>query len=496
MNEFELKFEIPPERFKKVEAAMLGPQAVRLHLQARYFDTPEGALAQAGIVVRLRKEGERWVQTAKGPTADVLERLEHNANLPLGRGNKAPMLDLSRHRGTPIGKLIDKSLGLKSTQGYPSLDLHYCTDVQRIIRRMMSGNSVVEVTLDQGRIFYKTQSQAVCEFEVELKEGLPLDALKLARQWRQAHGLWISTISKSMKGQRLCTDVAADGARLPKLPTSLEFNRHVNCQDMMKSVVMACLNQILPNMSELAWGSKSPEHIHQLRVGIRRLRTALRDLGDLTDAIDPTWEAELARIFRVLGTHRDNDQLARVLQPQWLLAGGPMLEFDSADPAMAALASTLIAPEMQETMLGLLAFVHGDGPRAFEKPGVLKKAISSRLSRLHRQVLRDGQKFADLDSAQRHRVRKRFKRLRYLMEFTAPLFSSCKARLMIEATRPVQDALGLYNDEIKALQTMNGLATIDPKAWFGLGWLAGRRERNAERCLRTIKSFAKIKSFW
>ena len=34
-----------------------------------YYDTDDCALAAAGIVLRLRRDGRRWVQTVKGPAA-------------------------------------------------------------------------------------------------------------------------------------------------------------------------------------------------------------------------------------------------------------------------------------------------------------------------------------------------------------------------------------------------------------------------------------------
>ena len=493
MTEFELKFEIPPTRLKDVAVAMLENKAVRQRLQARYFDTADGALARCGVVVRLRKEGKRWVQTAKGPTADLLERLEHNADLPLQGVRTAPTLDLLRHRGTPIGKLIDRALGLKPGESYPSLDLFYGVDVQRITRRMTSGGSVVEVSLDQGRVFCNEHSQSIHELEVELKEGVPLDAVTLARQWCATHGLWISTIAKSMKGQRLSGLPAFDAVPFAAGP---HFSRYASGHSMITAVVKACLGQMLPNMSELASGSKHPDHIHQLRVGIRRLRTALRELVDLTDALNPAWEAALIPAFRALGVHRDNGHLTLVLQPKWLASGGPQLRFDLAATDMPDVGKAVRTPELQDAVLGLLAFVYREEPPAPDKPGDLKKGISARLGKLHRRVLRDGKKFCALDQAQQHSLRKRFKRLRYLMEFAAPLYAARKSHHMVTAFKPVQDALGLYNDELAALHTLGVTLAGDPHAWFGIGWLTARRERNALQCLQEIKNFADIKPFW
>ena len=95
-----------------------------------------------------------------------------------------------------------------------------------------------------------------------------------------------------------------------------------------------------------------------------------------------------------------------------------------------------------------------------------------------------------------HGVRKRFKRLRYLIEFAEPLYAVRKVNHMTAALKPVQDAMGLYNDELMALHAWRELATDEPNAWFGIGWLTARRQPNARRCLKEIKALADIKPFW
>ena len=493
MTEFELKFEIPPAQLKSVAAAVLAGAATRKRLQASYFDTPDGALARHGIVVRLRKEGRRWVQTAKGPTEDLLERLEHNVALASQSAGMTPLLDLARHRGTPVGKAIDKALQIKTGGSYPGVELLYGTDVQRITRLVAVGHSMVEVALDQGRVFANSHSQPICELEVELKEGVPLDALALARQWRAEHGLSISTVAKSMKGQRLGNAEfcgAATSAVAPK------FARQVSGQQMLAAVVAACLGQILPNMSELAGGSNDADHIHQLRVGIRRLRSALRELGELADAVDPQCEAALVNAFRALGAHRDRSNLTLVLQPQLLAAGGPEMRLDGVGGDLADIGNTVRAPDFQDALLGLLGFVHRQVVEPASKAESLKKTVSLRLDKLHKRALRDGKKFLTLSEEEQHGVRKRLKRLRYLMEFTEPLFAARKVSRMTTALKPVQDALGLYNDELMALHAWQALAATDANAWFGVGWLTARRQPNAKRCFKEIKDFAEVKPFW
>ena len=527
MTEFELKFEVSPAALTGVSAAMRQGKLTRQRLQASYFDTADGTLAQHGIVVRLRKEGRRWVQTAKAPTADLLARLEHNAAVALPAAGTVPTPDLSRHRGTPVGDAIDKALGRTADQTCPELHLLYGTDIKRVTTCIAVNDSLIELALDQGRVFSGGHSQAVCELEVELKQGLPIDAAALARQWCNAHSLWLSTIAKSMKGQRLGRAVPFGPATPAASP---DYSKQATGHEMVTAVVALCLAQVLPNMSEVASGSQQSDHVHQLRVGIRRLRTALTELGDLADAaavIDPQWKAALIHVFRALGAHRDHSNQVTVLQPQMLAAGGPDLHNDAADTdaakspmvdisqraeigisqradvqsladleSLADLGELVRAPDFQDALLGLIAFVQYRCPSPTHASNSLIKTMSRRLNKLYKSAMRDGKRFLSLAPEQQHDVRKRLKRLRYLIEFAAPLFAARKVQHMTAALKPVQNALGLYNDELMALQTWRTSAELDPKAWFGAGWLAARQQPNAERCFQEIRKFAHIKPFW
>src|SRR5688572_32537394 len=111
LMEIEFKFHIPAERLKAVEAAMRRGTVVRTRLQARYFDTADQVLAAQGIVLRLRKEGRRWVQTVKATGDNALHRLEHNVDLgAAAAGGATPAIDPQRHQGTPVGERLAKAL--------------------------------------------------------------------------------------------------------------------------------------------------------------------------------------------------------------------------------------------------------------------------------------------------------------------------------------------------------------------------------------------------
>ena len=192
MTEFELKLEIPSHRLVPVVAAMKQGQATRQRLRATYFDTPDQALARQGIVVRMRKEGRKWVQTAKAPGGGPLARLEHNVPVAADPAGTTPAVELARHSGTPAGKAIRRALKLKARAAFPPLVPLYQTDIARLSCSVRQGESEVEIALDQGRIVAGDRSEPVRELEIELKQGGRGDAVQLARQWCGSHGLWLS----------------------------------------------------------------------------------------------------------------------------------------------------------------------------------------------------------------------------------------------------------------------------------------------------------------
>jgi len=493
MTEFELKLEIPPARFKGVKAAVQRGQAAQQRLLARYFDTPDHLLAAQGVVVRLRKEGRQWVQTAKAPGSRTLERLEHNVALGV---QATPLLDLARHQHVPVGACIRHALKLKPDEAFPALVLVYSSNIVRLSRLVRLRGTVVEIALDQGHIAAGNLTRPVSELELELKQGEPAGTAALAASWCARHGLWLSSVSKSMKGQRLALGKAfgtATGA------SPMRYSRQLEGHAMATAVVSNCLGQVLANASDVAGGCTDGDAIHQLRVGIRRLRTALRELAGLAgnwDGHGDAWETALVAVFRELGQHRDRDYLLHKLQGQIAQAGGPALDWRDALGDLPDAAAAVRSPAFQQTLLGLIGFVHA-GVAPDQQDTKPKKAIRKRLASLHRQVLAQGKQFSDLPEPEQHSLRKRLKRLRYLAEFSQPLFSSRRAKAYLADLKPVQDLLGTYHDEVAALEAWQKLSGHDLRALFGAGWLTARREVHIRDCADACKTFAKqAKPFW
>ena len=495
-TEFELKFQVAEHQRAAVEAAVVRGRSRRTRLQATYYDTADGALAAHGVVLRLRKEGKLWVQTAKGPADGTLERHEHNVVLGALPAAQQPAPQLDRHAGTAVGDLIGKALAKSEPEVKDAaLVPLYRTDVRRITREMRTGDARVELAFDQGEVRADANSHPICELEIELKQGSPQSMLVLAQRWRSRYGLWLDTVAKSSRGERLARGESYGQATRASPP---RYETDPSGPGVFRSVLGTCLAQILPNAAELAAGSPEAEHVHQLRVGIRRLRTALRDMADFAPPLDPGWEAALVEAFRALGRQRDQDHLKHTVQPGMAKVGGPPVAWDDI---RAELAPPEAIVKVGAFQTALLAFIAASLPDESDSGQSLphdpvRKALRSRLSKLHRQVTRDGSRFDSLDVAEQHRVRKRLKRLRYLAEFVAPLFDKHDVKRFLKRLGPAQDALGAHNDAAGAIQAYRELAEHEGPAWFAVGWLSARQPHSAGACRSALARVADAKPFW
>ncbi|WP_307703721.1 CYTH and CHAD domain-containing protein [Variovorax paradoxus] len=522
LMEIEFKFHIPAERLKAVEAAMRRGTVVRTRLQARYFDTDDQALAAQGIVLRLRKEGRRWVQTVKAAGDNALHRLEHNVDLGAAAGGASPTVDPQRHQGTPVGERLAKVL---AESGAPLVE-RQSTDIVRLtrdVRTTGAGAAVVELALDLGKVVAhagtpEQRESPVCELELELKRGDVQGLVALARRWSQQHGLWFSTVSKAERGARLLAKldvVPAIKAEPPRFAD--EKDNTLDGRAIQQAVVASCLAQMLPNASEIAAGSIDEEQIHQLRICIRRLRTALRELagldasGSLFAAAE--WEPPLVEAFRALGALRDREQIVKLAQPQLRGAGAPAFDPLAGDQAAAGAPSPsdiVRAPAFQSALVSLIGFtasVHAEAARQEQSLPLnsddARRFLRKRLQHLHQQVVRDGERFESLPTEDQHRTRKRLKRLRYLAEFVAPLFADADdekktstAERYLNRLRPAQDALGEFNDEAVAMAIYREAAAHDARAWFAVGWFSARHAAGAKACRKALDKIEKAPRFW
>ena len=479
--EVELKFIVPATARAAVVAEMARSAATQLRttLAAKYLDTDDRRLAREGIAWRLRREGRRWVQTLKAGGATVLERFEHDVVRP------AASHDASLHAGTPVGDRLIAVLAQAQAEGVGPV-VRFETQVRRSTRQVRTRGAVVEIAFDEGLVRAGGQALPIREIEFELKRGSATAMLALVERWRRRFGLVYDPRSKAARGDRL-----AAGSPFAPLRKAgpLRYSRDAGVLDAFGAVLDECMAQISANAIGLIDGDPAlrAEHVHQLRVGIRRLRSATRCFRGWTPAPRDDLVDGLRRLFTTLGRSRDSDvlgsgvvaALAKVGAPPIVVpAGGagpsPAEAVAATDTQRILLAWIAWRMELAEQGAGVAANADSLTPQPGEDTTAWARLAARRLRRWHRRIVADCKAFDGLDDAGLHALRKRVKRQRYAVEFFAPVLRRRDVGRYLAAVAAVQDRMGELNDLFVARARYQGLVESEPAAWFALGWLAAR----------------------
>jgi inorganic triphosphatase YgiF len=401
------------------------------------------------------------------------------------RSRTRPAADAALHADSPVGQRLLALL--EDTEATP--DERFRTDVWRTTHTVRAPGGTVELAFDDGVVASGGSELPICELEVELKSGDPRAVIATARRWAARHGLWLDTATKAQRGVMLSKGVTT--LPVSKAPTPA-LDKSMSVDAALREMTRACLLQILGNTSAIAAGLAGHEHVHQARVGIRKLRTVLREFGPLCPDVDPDWADDLADVFAVLGAARDRE----VVLADWLArldkVGAPKLEVP-APVAEVDPVDVLRGVDFTTLALDLMEYAHGT---PMDSDTNLVREVSSHLSKLRKGSVKRADRFERLDTEDQHRVRKELKRLRYVAELTATLFSAKKVARFVAAMEPAQDALGELNDLIVATELFRGMATVESEAWFAVGWLSSRLERTVHRCTKPLQRAERSHPYW
>ncbi len=276
-----------------------------------------------------------------------------------------------------------------------------------------------------------------------------------------------------------------------------------------------CLAQFDANLLPVL-RDRNSEGVHQMRVALRRLRSAIGLFSPMLDdsALDPLLD-DLRWLGAPLGRKRDLDVfLAETLAPLRRLPDPPkrlqhlatVLE-DRRISAQEALDSALNAPRLVVLRLGLNRFLAAveAGDAAVLSDAALAAApaadfATDLLRRRRRKVKALGSRHAELDVPDLHELRIRAKKLRYAAEFFRPLFRHRKgSRRLIAALAHLQDCLGMLNDADVGARLVRDLLPPpdqDPAAAAIAAWFAGRQQLQLAQLGEAWDSFAALRPFW
>ena len=278
------------------------------------------------------------------------------------------------------------------------------------------------------------------------------------------------------------------------------------------AIARQCLAQFDANLAPVLL-DRDIEGVHQMRVALRRLRSAV---GLYADLLDTTRLAPLLDDLRwlngPLGRKRDLDVfMAETLTPLRALPDPPrglqhlatVLD-DRRVAAQQALHSALTAPRVAHFRLQfeLLLDAALDGSAVTEAATAALPApqFAASLLRQRRRKLRKlGTEHESLDTEALHELRIRAKKLRYAAEFFRAAFSRRESRRFIAALAELQDCLGALNDaDVGSRLTENILSgpDRDPAAAAIAAWFAGRQQLQLAHLGAAWRAFDRIKPFW
>jgi triphosphatase len=451
-KEVELKFEFHHADAARITShpvlrESLAPPEER-DLISVYFDTSDFALREAGVYLRVRDTGTSYVQTIKSmkSEAEPMERLEWEREIPATR----PEFDSAE--GTALAPLLTPEVRA-------SLRPLFETLVKRKTFLVASGDSEIELAIDEGEIVSGHRGRPILELELELKRGETRDLFHLARTLAETLPLRLAVKTKAERGYEL----VEGGTHDVEKAAELDVKPNMTSGEAFRTIARSCLRQIIVNEPATCRGHA--EALHQMRIGLRRLRAAISIFDDVVaDKDQERIKAGLKWITQELGPARDLDVFAAdVLKP--LLAARPDDEKVAAThrdleqkraAAYARAAGSVRSDRFRNAVLNLVEWVEvgswsmdDDEECKERRTRPVAELARKKLARLRKRV----KKGADLRHQsvhQRHKLRIRAKRLRYATEFFASTFegeASAKRRAeSLSALKDLQDALGGLND--------------------------------------------------
>jgi len=478
--EVELKLLVPPEAVPRLNSHRLlkgRGRAGGSRLYSIYYDTPALDLWRQGIALRVRREGRRWVQTVKSrgkAQGGLHQRTEAEAEV----AGSAP--DVTRIR--------DRALtdAFASPQLRAQLKPVFTTDFTRNSRVIEPhAGTRVEASIDQGVIRSGNRAETLSELELELKEGAPHHLYELALKLAEDVPLSIGDRSKAERGYALAR--GEPEAPVKARPAVLDRGMPVN--EAFKAVMWANLAHLQANERGMLEG-RNPEYLHQMRVALRRLRSALAVFAPpFPEPVISPVRTELKWLAASLGPARDWDVFVAETLPPIEAEFGPhegLRDFAARCEKLRRGANqrarrAVRSARYRHLALWLAAWLGSEDWLTRADPAArtawrapIVGFAGAVLEQRYGQVLKKGRKLGGRSAIELHRLRIAIKKFRYAADFFATLYDEKAARAALKRLSGLQDILGAMNDA----------ATVANLMSHGFGGASGRRVLEAKAILR------------
>ncbi|MDA0789462.1 MAG: CYTH and CHAD domain-containing protein [Proteobacteria bacterium] len=497
--EIEMKFSLAPDGAEKLLAfcQSLGVVERRRHLVTTYYDSYQHLLRKAGIVLRVRADGDRREQTIKIPGPG-----------PLG-------MQVSTEVTVPLpGEVPDVALFEPAfgAQGIPSRlrrKLHllpqFVTEIERAALDIEYQGARFELALDVGWLRAGQRSQRICEAEFELKDGNVAGMLDYAMRCVENQEMRLVHRTKSARGYALVRPSLVPG---PTRAGRIKLKPGMSVGEAFRCVVGETMRHLHANEEPCRAGHA--EGVHQARVAMRRMRAALWAFRHgLPKAPRKAFDQAFHECFQQLGPARDwqvflSETLPAISrdQPDRLDVIQRLRRIATAERRAATMGAVEMIESKRYSLL-MLQFQHwlleleGDDRPPFD--GEVKPFAAHVLSKVHARLFQDTRPLARMPVEDLHGVRKRGKKARYAGEFFARLWSAKRVAPYLSSLEKLQDQLGAINDAAIAVRNLAALApaTVDDEC---LMLVQNWSEARVSRCLKRAQGFwkraQKRKAYW
>lgn len=273
-------------------------------------------------------------------------------------------------------------------------------------------------------------------------------------------------------------------------------------EDAFQAIALNCVGQIQANIPGVL--KQNVESLHQMRVGLRRLRALLAMFEELAPP-PVALHASIEWLSGELGPARDWDVLADSTL-------GQVQGFDSAALRQAAheratahhaqILFVLREPRYAELMTQLDEWLRQRGWRAEDKlpkdSPLAERAAKAALPLLRKAEKRLAKRIGGLeegDAPGRHRVRIAAKKARYAAEFFRDLLPQRRVKRYVGHLTKLQDRLGHLNDLAVADHLLEelkgGSSQVAKQAAYVRGYMAASTEAGAQGLGKTLADVAK-----
>lgn len=447
-TEVELKLYCSPEAIARVGTHPLITAGVETgpakRLENTYYDTPDLALHQERIALRLRTTPTEKLQTVKCAAKSVAGLSAR----PEWETPYAGAFDFSAVDARKVRAFL--------MERQSSLVPVFTTSFERRTWRIdISKKIAILVMVDTGQISSGGRSLPISEVELELAQGNPEDLLDFATALSTHLALVPDDVSKAERGYQLFLNQVSAPQKASPSPVATKQSSAEAFKLLASQGMQMWQANLLGTLT-----SQDHEFVHQFRVSLRRINSLMKVFKPaLPGPYQEQWTKRVKALSQITGDVRDLDVMRIGIVE-------PMLQSADLQISLHAKAALAALDEAKKEAVEQLAQLQNGGPVLLfardlqdldtdDFPKSLPRFAEKQLAGLHRNAVKRLSKTLKTPTPERaHRFRIALKHLRYSCEFFAPLFDNDEMLEYAKAIAGLQDAFGFINDFHVALSKM------------------------------------------